>query len=157
MAGSRPISSQGYRKLQEQLDQLARVERPAVAKEVEIAAAHGDLSENAEYTYAKEKLALIDRQLQDLQQRLSECEVIDLKSRKPSERIVFGSTVTIEDGESGERKVYQLLGQDEADLDSGSISVTSPIGRALIGKEADDVVEVKTPGGLREYEIIDVS
>lgn len=153
----RPISKEGYKRLQEELDQLMRVERPQVTKEIEIAAAHGDLSENAEYTYAKEKLSLMDSRIRDLQERLGACEIIDLSSRPKMNKVVFGVQVAVEDVDSGERKEFRLLGQDEADIDRGIISVTSPIGRALIGKEVDDVVEVKTPGGLREYEIVDIS
>jgi transcription elongation factor GreA len=138
------------------MDRLIRVERPSVIKEIEIALGHGDLSENAEYTYAKEKQALIETRIRDLQERLSACEVIDLDSRPDSDRIVFGHSVTIEDVETSERKVYRILGPDETDISQGIISVDSPLGRALIGKEAADVVEVKTPNGIREYEIVDV-
>jgi len=153
----RPISAGGYRKLQEELDKLMRVERPKVIKEIEIAIEHGDLSENAEYTYGKEKQALIETRMRDLQERLSACEVIDLENRPPPDRAVFGASVTIEDVDSGDRNTYTILGQDEVDISKGIISVTSPVGRALIGKEADDVVEVKTPNGLKEFEIIEIS
>ncbi len=153
----RPITPAGHRKLTEDMDRLIRVERPAVTKEIEVALGHGDLSENAEYTYAKEKQALIDSRIRDLQERLASCEIIDLNNRAPSERIVFGSSVTIEDVDTSEQKAYRLLGQDEADISQGIISVDSPIGRALIGKEVNDVVEVKTPNGLREFEVIEVS
>ncbi len=134
-----------------------RVERPKVIKEIEIAIEHGDLSENAEYTYGKEKQALIETRMRDLQERLSACEVIDLENRPPPDRAVFGASVTIEDVDSGDRNTYTILGQDEVDISKGIISVTSPVGRALIGKEADDVVEVKTPNGLKEFEIIEIS
>jgi len=153
----RPISYEGYKKLQEELDRLIRVERPAVIKEIEVALGHGDLSENAEYTYAKEKQALIEARVRDLQDRIASCEVIDVDNRPQSDRIVFGCTVKIEDVDTNEQKVFKLLGQDEADINQGIISVDSPLGRALIGKEVDDVVEVKTPNGVREYEIIEVS
>jgi transcription elongation factor GreA len=153
----RPISIEGHKKLTEEMDRMMRIERPSVIKEIEIAIGHGDLSENAEYTYAKEKQSLIETRIRDLQERLSSCEIIDLAARPKSGKIVFGSSATIEDVETGDRKVYQLLGQDEADIGRGTISIDSPIGRALIGKEVDDVVEVKTPNGLKEYEIIDVS
>ena len=153
----RPISREGYKKLQEELDQLLRVERPKVTKEIEIAAAHGDLSENAEFTYAKEKLALMDTRIRDLQERLTACEIIDLSTRPDTGRIIFGASVKVEDLESGQEKVFKLLGQDEADISKGIISVTSPLGKALIGKEVDDIVEVKTPDGIREYEVLDIS
>jgi len=153
----RPISAEGHRKLQEEIDRLVRVERPRVIKEIEIALGHGDLSENAEYTYAKEKMSLIETRLRDLQARLSACDVIDLEALPETDRIVFGSSVTIEDVDTSEQKVYKLLGQDEADISKGIISVDSPIGRALIGKEVNDVVEVKTPNGLREFEVLEIS
>jgi transcription elongation factor GreA len=153
----RPISSGGHKKLKEEIDRLIRIERPSVIKEIEIALGHGDLSENAEYTYAKEKQALIETRIRDLQERLSACEIIDLRNQPSSERIVFGNFVTIEDVETSERKVFRILGPDETDISQGIISVDSPLGRALLGKEADDVVEVKTPNGVREYEIVGVA
>jgi transcription elongation factor GreA len=153
----RPISVNGHKKLHEELDRLIRLERPAVIKEIEIALGHGDLSENAEYTYAKEKLALLETRIRDLQERIESCEIIDLSTRPKMDRVVFGARVTLEDLESNEQKVYRLLGQDETDISQGIISVVSPLGRALIGKEVNDVVEVKTPNGIREYEILDVS
>jgi transcription elongation factor GreA len=153
----RPITIEGHRKLTEEMDRLMRVERPAVTKEIEVALGHGDLSENAEYTYAKEKQALIDSRIRDMQDRLACCEIIDLSNRQPSDRIVFGSTVTVEDVDTSEQKAYRLLGQDEADISHGIISVDSPLGRALLGKEVNDVVEVKTPNGLREFEVLEVS
>lgn len=153
----RPISHEGHRKLNEEMDRLIRVERPSVIKEIEIALGHGDLSENAEYTYGKEKQALIESRIRDLQERLDACEIIDLDNRPQSERIVFGSKVRLEDLETSEEKVYRLLGPDETDIARGIISVASPLGKALIGREADDVVEVKTPNGVREYEVLEVS
>jgi transcription elongation factor GreA len=153
----RPITSLGFKKLKEDLDRLIRTERPSVIKEIEIALGHGDLSENAEFTYAKEKMGLIESRIRDLQERMAACEVIDIDNRPKCDRIVFGCSVTIEDVDSSEQKKYQLLGQDEADISNGVISVDSPLGRALIGKEVNDVVEVKTPNGLKEFEILDVS
>ncbi len=153
----RPISFEGHKKLTEDLDRMIRVERPSVIKEIEVALGHGDLSENAEYTYAKEKQALIETRIRDLQERIAACEIIDLSNRPAPDRIVFGCSVKIEDVDTSEQKVYRLLGQDETDIDKGIISVTSPLGKALIGKEVDDVVEVKTPNGVREYEVIEIS
>jgi len=153
----RPITPEGHRKLSEEIDRLTRTERPSVVKEIEIALGHGDLSENAEYTYAKEKLGLIDSRIRGLQERLAACEIIDLNNRPATDRIVFGCSVTIEDVDTSERRVFRLLGQDEADISQGIISVDSPLGRALIGREVDDVVEVNTPNGLREYEVVEVS
>ena len=153
----RPISAGGHKKLKEEIDRLIRIERPSVIKEIEIALGHGDLSENAEYTYAKEKQALIEARLRDLQDRLASSEVIDLENRPPSDRVVFGSRVTIEDVDTNEQKVYTILGQDDADISRGIISVDSPLGKALIGKQEQDFVEVKTPNGIREYEVLEVS
>jgi transcription elongation factor GreA len=152
----RPISQNGFKKLKEEIDRLIRIERPQVVKEIEIALGHGDLSENAEYTYAKEKLGLIDSRLRDLQERLGQCEVIDINNRPDTDKIIFGCSVTVEDVDTNDKKTFRLLGQDEADISQGIISVDSPLGRALIGKSIDDVVEVKTPNGLKEYEILDV-
>ena len=153
----RPISPGGYKRLREELDNLTRNERPKVLEEIEIALGHGDLSENAEYTYAKEKLGLIETRLRDLQERIAACEVIDPDTMPENNRVVFGARVLLEDVESGDHKKYRLLGQDEADIKNGIISVSSPLGKALIGREEGDVVEVKTPGGLKEYEIIQLS
>jgi transcription elongation factor GreA len=153
----RPISAEGHRKLREDIDRLIRIERPQVIKEIEIALGHGDLSENAEYTYAKEKQGLIEARIRDMQERLAACEIIDLDNRPTPDRIVFGCSVTIEDIDTSEQKIYKILGQDEADISQGIISVDSPLGRALIGKEVDDVVEVKTPAGRREYEVVNIA
>jgi transcription elongation factor GreA len=152
----RPITLEGHKKLKEEIDRLIRIERPAVIKEIEIALGHGDLSENAEFTYAKEKQGLIEARVRDLQGRLDACEIIDVNNRPPTDRIVFGCSVRISDVDTSEEKTFRLLGQDETDISQGIISVESPLGRALIGREADDVVEVKTPNGIREYEIIEV-
>ena len=152
----RPISSKGLKRLNEEMDKLIRVERPSVIKEIEIALGHGDLSENAEYTYAKEKQALIETRIRDLQDRISSSEVIDISNRPTPDRVVFGVHVTIQDLDSDETKNYQLLGQDEADIANGIISVDSPVGKALIGREVGDVVEVRAPNGVRECEIIDI-
>jgi transcription elongation factor GreA len=153
----RPISAAGLKKLQEDLDRMMRVDRPKVIKEIEVALGHGDLSENAEFTYAKEKQALIEARIRDLQERIAASEVIDLDNRPASDRVVFGSRVTIEDVDTSEQKAYTILGQDEADIGRGIISVTSPLGKALIGKQPNDFVEVRTPDGVREYEVVDVS
>lgn len=153
----RPISAEGHKKLHEELDHILRTERPAVIKEIEIALGHGDLSENAEYTYAKEKMALLETRIRDLQERIESCEIIDLSKRPQTDRVVFGCSVSLEDLDNSEKKVYRLLGQDETDISRGIISVSSPLGKALIGKEVNDVVEVKTPSGIREYEILEIS
>lgn len=153
----RPISSDGLKKLNEEMDRLIRIERPSVIKEIEIAIGHGDLSENAEYTYAKEKQALIETRIRDLQDRISASEVIDISNRPKPDRAIFGAYVTIQDLDTDETKKYQLLGQDEADIANGIISIDSPVGRALIGKEVGDVVEIRTPNGVKECELIDIA
>jgi len=153
----RPISVEGHKKLKEDIDRLTRIERPSVIKEIEIALGHGDLSENAEYTYAKEKQALLETRIRDLQDRLASSEIIDVENRPPSDKVIFGSRVTIEDVDTNEKKIYRILGQDDADIGRGIISVDSPLGRALIGKQEQDFVEVKTPNGLKEYEILEIA
>jgi transcription elongation factor GreA len=153
----RPISAEGHKKLSEELDRLMRIERPAIIKEIEAARGHGDLSENAEFIYAKEKQGLIEARIRDLQERLEACHIVDLSNRPSPDRVVFGCSVTIEDVDTSERRVFRLLGQDETDISQGIISVSSPLGRALIGKEVQDVVEVKTPNGVREYQILEIS
>jgi transcription elongation factor GreA len=153
----RPISVEGHKKLKEDIDRLLRIERPSVIKEIEIAIGHGDLSENAEYTYAKEKQALLETRIRDLQDRLASSEIIDVENRPPSDKVIFGSRVTIEDVDTNEKKIYRILGQDDADIGQGIISVDSPLGSALIGKQEQDFVEVKTPNGVREYEILEIA
>jgi len=152
-----PISVEGHKKLKEEIDRLVRIERPSVIKEIEIAIGHGDLSENAEYTYGKEKQALLETRIRDLQERLASSEIIDVENRPKSDRIVFGSRVTIADVDTNEKKIYQILGRDDSDIGRGIISVDSPLGRALIGKQQQEFVEVKTPNGVREYEILEVA
>jgi len=153
----RPISVEGHKKLKEEIDRLIRIERPGVIKEIEVALGHGDLSENAEYTYAKEKQALLETRIRDLTDRLSSSEIIDVENRPPSDKVIFGSRVTIEDIDTNEKKIYQILGQDDADIGRGIISVDSPLGRSLIGKQEKDFVEVKTPNGLKEFEILEIT
>jgi transcription elongation factor GreA len=152
-----PISVEGHKKLKEEIDRLIRIERPSVIKEIEIAIGHGDLSENAEYTYGKEKQALLETRIRDLQERLASSEIIDVENRPKSDRIVFGSRVTIADVDTNEKRIYQILGRDDSDIGRGIISVDSPLGRALIGKQQQEFVEVKTPNGVREYEILEVA
>ena len=153
----RPISVEGHKKLKEDIDRLMRIERPSVIKEIEIAIGHGDLSENAEYTYAKEKQALLETPIRALQDRLASSEIIDVENRPPSDKVIFGSRVTIEDVDTNEKKIYRILGQDDADIGQGIISVDSPLGRALIGKQEQDFVEVKTPNGVREYVVLEIA
>ena len=151
-----PVTPQGHVKMIEELKRLKSVERPRIIQAIAEARAHGDLSENAEYDAAKHAQSLLEGRIKDLEARLSLAEIIDPLSHAGSERIVFGAKVTLEDTEEGKRSVYQIVGEDEADLKLGRISITSPIARALIGKKLDDTVTVNTPGGKREYDIVKV-
>jgi len=139
----------------ENLRHLKRVERPKIVREIETAREHGDLSENAEYHAAKEKQGHIEGKIQELEDKLSRSEVIDPKKIE-EERIVFGATVTLINADTEEESVYQIVGEDEADIKAGRISITAPLARALIGHHVDDEVQVKTPRGIIEYEILDL-
>jgi len=150
-----PITRDGYERLKTELQRLQREERPAVIKAIEEARAHGDISENAEYEAAKEKQGLIETRINDLTQKLGFSEIID-PSDDDNGRITFGSTVVMEDLETGEVTSYQLVGPYEADVQAGTISVTSPLGKALIGKEEGEEVRVQTPKGIRNVEILEI-
>ncbi len=150
-----PITRDGYERLKVELQRLQREERPAVIRAIEEARAHGDISENAEYESAKEKQGLIETRINDLTQKLGLSEIID-PSDEDNGRITFGSTVVMEDLETGEVTSYQLVGPYEADVQAGTISVTSPLGRALIGKEEGEEVRVQTPKGIRNVEILEI-
>lgn len=150
-----PITRDGYDRLKIELQRLQREERPAVIKAIEEARAHGDISENAEYEAAKEKQGLIETRINDLTQKLSFSEIID-PTDDDNGRITFGSTVVMEDLETGEVTSYQLVGPYEADVQAGTISVTSPLGKALIGKEEGEEVRVQTPKGIRNVEILEI-
>lgn len=150
-----PITRDGYERLKLELQRLQREERPAVIRAIEEARAHGDISENAEYESAKEKQGLIETRINDLTQKLGLSEIID-PSDEDNGRITFGSTVVMEDLETGEVTSYQLVGPYEADVQAGTISVTSPLGRALIGKEEGEEVRVQTPKGIRNVEILEI-
>ena len=150
-----PITRDGYERLINELQRLQREERPAVIKAIEEARAHGDISENAEYEAAKEKQGLIETRINDLTQKLGLCEIIDL-SDDDNGRIMFGSTVVMEDLETGDVTSYRLVGPYEADVQAGTISVTSPLGKALIGKEEGEGVRVQTPKGIRNLEILEI-
>lgn len=151
-----PITVVGAEKMRAELQHLKTVERPAVIQAIAEARAQGDLSENAEYDAAKEKQGFIEGRLADLEAKLSNAQIIDPKTLDADGRIVFGATVELEDAESGDTVTYQIVGDDEADIKDNKISISSPIARALIGKYAGDVAEVQAPGGVREYEVIDV-
>jgi len=147
-----PMTREGFEKLKEELRRLENEEWPAILKEIEEARAHGDLSENAEYQYAKEKQGQIDAKIRHLKDRLSRAEVID-PSTMQGESAGFGATVIVTNLQTNQEVKYTLVGPDEADVISGRISIQSPIGRALIGKKEGDQVSVETPGGLRSFEI----
>ena len=147
-----PITNIGFEKLEEELKILKSVERPTVIKSIAEAREHGDLSENAEYHAAKEKQSFIEGRIADLENKISRAEVINTKKLK-SNKVIFGATVTL--GEVGKKKqlVYQIVGTEEADVQGGKISISSPLARALLGKKVDDSVEVNSPGGSKEYEV----
>ncbi len=151
-----PITVHGAQLLKEELHRLKTKDRPAVINAISEARAQGDLSENAEYDAAKERQSFIEGRIAELEGKLGAAQIIDPKLLDADGRVVFGSTVTLEDLEAGEQVTYQIVGTDEADLKAMKVSITSPIARAMIGKSAGDVVEVQAPGGVREYEILDV-
>jgi transcription elongation factor GreA len=146
----------GAEKLRSELQRLKTVERPAVITAIAEARSHGDLSENAEYEAAKERQGFIESRIAEVEAQLANAQVIDPTLLDADGRCVFGATVELEDMDARQVFSYQIVGDDEADLKQGKISISSPIARALIGKFAGDVVEVNTPGGTREYEILDV-
>ena len=153
---SNVMTKQGYEELREKVRRLKAFDRQEVIKEIQMAAAHGDLSENAEYDAAKEKQMFIEGKIRELEQKLSNAKVIDTSSLS-SDKVVFGATVLLKDEDKGEEVSYQIVGVDEADVARGKISISSPIVRALIGKEEGDSVEVKAPGGIRNYSILEVN
>lgn len=152
-----PLTKRGADQLRDELQRLKSVERPAVINAIAEARAQGDLSENAEYDAAKEKQGFIEGRIAEIESKLSAAQIIDPSSLDADGRVVFAATVELEDLESGDTVKYQIVGDDEADLDHGLISVSSPIARALIGKTEGDVAAVQAPSGVREYEIISVS
>ena len=151
-----PMTKSGYEGLQTELKKLKSEERPAVVKALEEARAHGDLSENAEYHAAKERQAFIEGRVMELEDKISRAEVIDPKKIK-GKIIRFGATVTVADEDTDEEATYQIVGEDEGDIKSGKLSVTSPMARALIGKEVGDSVEVAAPGGAKAFEVVKVA
>lgn len=151
-----PLTVTGAEKLRQELQHLKSVERPNVIAAIAEARAHGDLSENAEYDAAKERQSFVEGRIVELEFKLSNAQIIDPKLLDAEGNVVFGATVELEDMESGQKVHYQIVGDDEADLKQGKISISSPIARALIGKFPGDVAEVQAPGGVREYEVLDV-
>jgi len=150
-----PITKKGYEALKAELDRLRKVERPKVIEAIAEARAHGDLSENAEYDAAKERQGFIESRMNEIKNKLADARIIDTANLS-SDTIVFGATVVIVETESNQEKRYTLVGQDEADLKNGKISVQSPVGRALIGKRVGDQVQVTTPARVVEYEIREI-
>jgi transcription elongation factor GreA len=150
-----PITLRGADKLRAELKKLKGADRPAVIRAIAEARAHGDLSENAEYAAAREQQGFIEGRIKEIEWRLSHANVIDPAALPASGRVVFGATVDLEDA-SGTHVTYQVVGDDEADIRLGLISINSPIARALVGKQAGDEVEVAAPGGAKAYEIVDV-
>jgi len=152
-----PMTVGGYNRLQEELRNLKTVERPAVIKAIAEAREHGDLSENAEYHAARERQSFIEGRVLELEDRISRAEVIDVTKLKGGSAIKFGATVTVSDEDTDEESVFQIVGQDESDIKSGLLSITSPLARALIGKTVGDNVEVTTPGGSKSYEVVKIA
>ncbi|MEZ5727567.1 MAG: transcription elongation factor GreA [Burkholderiaceae bacterium] len=151
-----PLTVRGAQLLKDELQKLKSVERPAVIAAIAEARAQGDLSENAEYDAARERQGFIEGRIAELESKISNAQIIDPSTLDADGRVVFGATVDLEDLDSGNEVRYQIVGDDEADIKTGRISVSSPIARALIGKNAGDTAEVQAPGGVREYEILDV-
>jgi transcription elongation factor GreA len=150
-----PITKEGYAALREELARLKKHERPKIIAAIEEARGHGDLSENAEYLYAKERQAFIEARMQDLENKLGNAEIIDT-TKLPADRIVFGSKFMLSKRDTDEEVCYQIVGVDESDINKGKISVESPMAKALIGKRISDEIIVETPNGKREFEILDI-
>jgi transcription elongation factor GreA len=151
-----PLTVKGAEKLRAELQELKGVQRPAIITAIAEARSHGDLSENAEYAAAKERQGFIEGRIAELESKLGNAQIIDPALLDADGRAVFGATVDLEDVESGETVTYQIVGDDEADIKEGKISISSPLARALIGKTSGDMAEVQAPGGVREYEILDI-
>jgi transcription elongation factor GreA len=155
MEGKIPMTPEGNARLKEELKNLKDIERPKISREIGVARDHGDLSENAEYHAAKDRQGWIEARIKDLEDKLSRAEIID-PARLSGSKVSFGATVKLSNIETEEETVYRLVGADEANLDRGSISITSPLARALIGREVGDEVKVRMPAGERLYEILEV-
>lgn len=155
MTKNYPMTKEGYEKLKKELDHLMKVERPKNIRDIEEARGHGDLSENAEYHAAKERQGHIDAKKRELENKLAHAQIIDV-SKLSNEKVVFGTTVTLGDTDTGDIKKFTLVGQEEADIKKSKISIQSPVGKALIGHKVGDVVTVKTPAKTVEYEIQEI-
>lgn len=152
-----PLTATGAARLRAELDELKSVQRPAVIHAIAEARAHGDLKENAEYHAARDQQSFIEGRIKTLESELSHAQIIDVTTLDAGTRIVFGAKVVLSDENSGEEKRYQIVGDLEADIKQGLIAISSPVARALIGKHKGDVATIEAPGGIREYEIVDVS
>lgn len=150
-----PITKQGYTVLKNELSNLKSVERPKAIEAIEVARAHGDLSENAEYDAAKERQAFVEGRISELEFKLASADIIE-PDNIPKDKAVFASTVLLENTDTGEEVRYQLVGQEESDIDQGKISVSSPLGKAIIGKKPGDEVVLQAPGGKRIYELVEI-
>jgi transcription elongation factor GreA len=150
-----PMTSKGYQFLVDELKRLKTVERPRNIREIEEARGHGDLSENAEFHAAKERQSLLDVQIREIEDKLARAQVIEV-AKLSGDKVVFGATVTLADGGSGDKVVYQIVGDHEAEPKNGKISISSPVARALIGKSEGDEVQVRTPTGVRTFDILSV-
>ena len=151
-----PLTATGAEMLRSELHQLKTVERPRTIQAIQEARSHGDLSENAEYDAAKERQSFVEGRIAEIESKLASAQIIDPRHIDADGRCVFGATVELEDADNGEVVTYQIVGEDEANIKRGKISITSPIGRALIGKHPGDTAEVSAPAGVRSYEILDV-
>jgi transcription elongation factor GreA len=151
-----PITRNGYNQLHKELENLKKITRPQVIKAIEEARAHGDLSENAEYEAAKERQSFVEKKIFEIEQKLANSEIMDT-ANLPNDKVGFGSVVTLENLSSGDEVTYQIVGPDESDIPSGKISIASPLGKALIGKEVDEEVTVQTPGGVKKYSILKIN
>src|SRR4051794_14552525 len=151
-----PITKRGLEKLKAELHELKTVDRPWVINSISEARAQGDLSENAEYDAAKDRQGFIEGRIQEIEGKLSAAQIIDPSELDAGGKVVFGSTIELEDEDTGDKVTYQIVGEDEADIKLGRVNISSPIARALIGKDEGDTAEVQAPGGLKRYEIISV-
>ncbi len=151
-----PITVEGADALRDELQYLKKVERPRITKAIAEARAHGDLKENAEYHAAKEEQGLSEARIRDIEAKLSNAQIIDVKSLPPSDKVIFGATVVLYDIATEDEVRYRIVGEDEADITKGMLSIASPMARAIIGKRQGDEVEVQTPGGRKEFEVLEV-
>ncbi|MBD3671318.1 MAG: transcription elongation factor GreA [Gammaproteobacteria bacterium] len=156
MSNKFPLTARGAEKLREELDNLKSVERPKVIEAIAEARAHGDLKENAEYHAAREQQGFIEGRIQEIEGKLANAQIVDITNMQNNGKVIFGATVLLSDEDTGDEVSYQIVGDDEADIKQGYISINSPVARALIGKEEGDIADVQTPGGQKSFEIVEV-